>query len=44
MAQENTIGRRMADFYFELEGPDGKVQVFSSADADEDDIEEMEDE
>jgi hypothetical protein len=39
---ENSIGRRMADFYFELTGPDGETQVFSSADADEDEIEELE--
>jgi hypothetical protein len=42
---ENSIGRRMADFYFELEGPDGEVQVFDStaAQADEEEMEEEED-
>jgi hypothetical protein len=39
---KNSIGRRMSDFYFELTDPDGKTQVFSSAEADEDDAEEQE--
>lgn len=34
---KNSINRRMADFYFEVTTPDGKKQVFSSADAKEDD-------
>jgi hypothetical protein len=39
---ESGFGRRMADFYFELTGLDGEAQVFSSAEADEDEAEEEE--
>ena len=41
---KNSIGRRMADFYFEITDADGNTQVFSSADAQEDEIEEEEEE
>jgi hypothetical protein len=34
----------MADFYFEITDADGNTQVFSSADAQEDEIEEEEEE
>lgn len=39
MAKATGIERRMADFYFELEGPDGEAQVFSSAEEEEDEME-----
>lgn len=37
---ENGISRRMADLYFEVTTPDGKTQVFSSTDSDEDESDE----
>jgi hypothetical protein len=39
---ENSIGRRMADFYFEITDADGNTKVYSSADAQEDEMEEEE--
>jgi hypothetical protein len=40
--KESGFGRRMADFYFELTGPEGEAQVFSSAEANEDEAEKEE--
>jgi hypothetical protein len=44
MAKTSGIDKRMADFYFKLEGPNGEVQTFesSSAQADEEEMEEEE--
>ena len=44
MAKTSGIQGRMADFYFEIEGPDGEVQVFGSADNNDDEVDEGESE
>jgi hypothetical protein len=42
MTEENGIGSRMADFYFEITSPDGETQVFGSTEGNDDENEEDE--